>query len=103
MIPADIQVDYEAMEDESGNCVKCGHRFGPHILMATMITADHGGLIFCQTLGCLCQSTWSLDGEPMPYIPDEGTIVELRAIAQSDDEPESSEEWDPERDVDIWP
>lgn len=103
MISADIQVDVPAMTDDDGNCEKCSHPFGPHVLMATMITADHGGMIFCHLPGCKCQSTWSIEGQPMPYIPDEETVAELRRIAQSDEEPESpDDDWHVEGDIDIW-
>jgi hypothetical protein len=103
LISAAILVDYQVMEDEDGNCTKCTHAFGRHVLMATMISPEHGGLIFCDRLGCLCQSTWSLEDEPMPYIPDEGEIAQLRALAQSPDEPESGDDdWHPDSDIDIW-
>lgn len=51
--------------------------------MATMITADHGGFIFCNVPGCQCESTWSIEDGPMPYIPDDDTKEELRAMAQA--------------------
>lgn len=105
MIPADIVVDYSTMEDENGLCSKCQHAFGPHILMATMISPDHGGMIFCHVPGCLCESTWSIEGEPLPYIPDPETVEHLRQLAQSDEEEEEEEddnEWGPGHDINIW-
>lgn len=68
------------------DCKTCGHPFNTHILVATMVTPQHGGLIFCPEPGCPCESTWSLDGEPDPYIPDADTIAHLRAIAQQPEE-----------------
>lgn len=100
MIPADILVDYSSMEDDSGLCATCNHAFGPHVLMATMFTPEHGGLIFCNIPGCRCQSPWSIEGAPMPYIPDDAEVDHLRRLAQNEDEPEI--DWEPDSDIDIW-
>lgn len=66
-------------------CEICGHPFNPHVLVATMKTAELGGLIFCDQPGCPCQSTWSLQDEPEPYIPDDGEIEKLRELVQPDE------------------
>lgn len=68
------------------DCTICGHDFNPHVLIATMNTPELGGLVFCQELGCRCESTWSYEGELMPYIPDDETIEYLRALAQTDED-----------------
>lgn len=79
--------------DGNDDCIECGHAWGPHVLMATMITAEHGGIIFCDQLGCLCETTWSIEDAPLPYIPDDDAKAELRALAQSDDPESPDEDW----------
>lgn len=74
----------EAMNED---CKLCGHPFNPHVLVATMHTPEHGGLIFCPEPGCLCESTWSLENRELPYIPDPDTVTGLRAMIQ---EPEDA-------------
>lgn len=66
-----------------GDCTVCGHPFNPHVLVATLYTPELGGLIFCDQPGCQCQTTWSIEGESEPYIPDDDEVEHLREIAQS--------------------
>lgn len=80
----------ECMDDD---CAICGHPFNPHVLVATLHTPEHGGLIFCPEPGCLCESTWSLEGRERPYIPDAETVAGLRALAQA---PENAEDYEDE-------
>lgn len=46
----------QAMDDEKGNCKRCGHPFKPHLVVA-FDTSDYskGGLIKCQVEGCDCK------------------------------------------------
>ena len=66
-------------------CDECGHNFDEHHLVATMHSAQHGGLIFCHLQGCLCEMTWSVDDLERPYIPDAETVAQLRALVQNPD------------------
>lgn len=81
-------------------CETCEHQWGPHVLIATMVTPEHGGLIFCNVPGCKCQTTWSIDDEPLPYIPDDETVEELRALAQTDEDADWEYEEGPDRHLD---
>lgn len=65
------------------DCKICGHPFNPHVLVATLYSPEHGGLIFCPVPECECQSTWSLEGRELPYIPDDDTVAGLRALVQN--------------------
>lgn len=76
----DFDVEYNGTLGES--CPRCGHEFSPHMLVATLVSPQLGGLIFCQEPGCMCQDTWKLRGEPEPYFPDGDTVEHLRAFAQ---------------------
>ena len=80
------------IQDQMGDdCGICGHPFNPHVLVATLHSPEHGGLIFCPEFGCMCESTWSLEGRELPYIPDAETVAELRAMVQ---EPDDAEDYD---------
>jgi hypothetical protein len=70
----------ECLDDD---CATCGHPFNPHVLVATLYTPEHGGLIFCPEPGCDCEATWSIRDNELPYIPDEETVAGLRALAQN--------------------
>lgn len=72
--------EFVEMMDE--NCDICGHPFNPHVLVATLYSPEHGGLIFCPETNCDCESTWSPQGRELPYIPDDETRAELRAMVQ---------------------
>lgn len=67
------------------DCKICGHDFNQHVLVATLHTPEHGGLIFCPVPGCMCESTWSLQDCELPYIPDDETVASLRAMVQDPD------------------
>lgn len=75
---------FEASLDE--DCQTCGHAFNPHVLVATLYSPEHGGMIFCPEPGCDCESTWSLEDRELPYIPDDETVAGLRSMVQSPDE-----------------
>lgn len=73
----------DEIDDEP--CSHCGHMWGPHVLIATMFTPEHGGMMFCNQPGCNCQTTWSVEDNLLPWIPDTEEIERLRAIAQDPD------------------
>lgn len=72
----------EFVEALDENCSLCDHPFNKHVLVATLHSPEHGGLIFCPEAGCPCESTWSLQDNPLPYIPDDETVAGLRAMVQ---------------------
>lgn len=88
--------------EQWGECEKCGHAYGPHVLVATMNLPELGGLVFCNILGCRCQSTWSVEGQPMPWVPPDEDIELLRHLAQDDDvEPTDQRDWTLEEGTEI--
>lgn len=74
----------DSVDEET--CDRCEHEWDPHVLIPTMQDPMLGGLIFCHIPGCPCQTTWSIDDNPMPYIPDDSEVDRLRLIAQTADE-----------------
>lgn len=79
-------MDDEAVKVEPGDvCDRCGHPFDPHVLVATMFDPKYGGLIFCDQLGCMCETTWSLEDGDMPYYPAPDEVEKLRAVVQKAD------------------
>jgi hypothetical protein len=71
------------MEQLTEPCDLCGHDWNPHVLVATMYSAEHGGLILCDQLGCDCESTWSIEGREGPYIPSPDEVQDLRLLVQT--------------------
>jgi hypothetical protein len=53
----------EAMDDENGNCKRCGHPFNPHIMAYDVNDFSKGGKMRCQVEGCPCLSTLSFNFE----------------------------------------
>jgi len=51
-----------SLEDEKGNCKRCGHPFSPHLVIA-FDTKDFtkGGELRCPVQGCNCFMTLSFD------------------------------------------
>lgn len=76
-------------------CGICDHLFNDHVLVATLYSAEHGGLIFCPDPGCQCESTWTIDDRELPYIPDPETVAGLRALVQeqANEEPDDEDEF----------
>jgi hypothetical protein len=52
--------DAGSMDDENGNCRRCGHPFDPHQI--TVDTSDYakGGTMTCPVEGCDCFHTVSI-------------------------------------------
>jgi hypothetical protein len=58
-IPAKQNV---ALDDENGNCKRCGHPFNPHVIIAHDVSDFRkGGKIQCPVEGCSCLSDISFD------------------------------------------
>jgi len=52
----------ESLDDENGNCKRCGHPFNPHIIMAYDVSdLSKGGEMRCPVESCLCLSSISFD------------------------------------------
>lgn len=52
----------DSMDDENGNCKRCGHPFDPHIVIAyDGSDFSKGGEMRCQVEGCECFSTVSFN------------------------------------------
>ena len=50
--------DDEKLDDEQGNCKRCGHPFDPHIITAFDVTDfSKGGRMHCPVDGCTCESS----------------------------------------------
>lgn len=84
------------MSELNEDCERCGHPWNPHVLVATLYSPQHGGLIFCDQPGCMCQTTWSVDGHEGPYIPPPEEVEDLRLLAQSPDVDDADDDadWD---------
>jgi hypothetical protein len=52
----------DSMDDENGNCKRCGHPFNPHIIVAFDVNDfSKGGEIRCQVEDCDCFFTVSFN------------------------------------------
>ena len=57
--------DEGKMDDEQGNCKRCGHPFGPHVIMAFDVKDfGKGGLMTCPVDGCTCEFSVSFNVKP---------------------------------------
>jgi hypothetical protein len=55
----------QKMDDERGNCKRCGHPFGPHVIIAFDVNDfGKGGLMRCPVDACDCESTVSFNLKP---------------------------------------
>lgn len=64
-------------------CEQCGHPFDPHVVIATMGDApEAGGIVLCPRPGCLCYSTWGVNGAEPLVVPSPEEVVLLRAEVQ---------------------
>jgi hypothetical protein len=54
--------DNLSVDDQDGNCKRCGHPFDPHIIVAYEVQDfSKGGEMTCPVEGCSCCSTVSFD------------------------------------------
>jgi len=54
--------DNLSVDDENGNCKRCGHPFNPHIIIAYDVEDfSKGGEMRCQVEECSCFSTVSFN------------------------------------------
>ena len=52
----------DSLDDENGNCKRCGHLFNPHIIVAYDTTDfSKGGEMRCPVKNCQCSFTISFD------------------------------------------
>lgn len=65
-------------------CIRCGHPFDPHVLVATTGEAMQGGIIVCPAAGCRCWSTWAPEGVPPDAVrvPSMEEVLAIRADIQ---------------------
>jgi hypothetical protein len=51
-----------ALDDENGDCKRCGHPFNPHVIIAYDLSDfSMGGKMQCPVEGCSCLSDISFD------------------------------------------
>jgi hypothetical protein len=51
-----------SVDDEEGNCRRCGHPFNPHLIIAYDVEDfSKGGEMRCQVEGCPCFSSLSFN------------------------------------------
>lgn len=68
-------------------CARCEHPMDDHCMYSLTENPMNGGIVLCPSLGCRCLGTWGIGGRPVPKLPPQETIEELRQQIQSGVEP----------------